>query len=260
MVKQFTKSISSHGFHKLNKEILSHNIDLANKSQKFILPDGGLLYDDPEYKALDESEELHLPYSIIALEYTRNNIPTNQGEEKSSKAILFVRENDDSIVLSPIAWIDRLAVWAPLPEAGIPKIDYLDRSMLPSKGYPAIKLYLANENISISDYANEARVLLCFLNVLHCNNVHIERSESKKSSRLIKPAIKFDAYHFLTIDALKKANKVSDVQTFGNHRSPREHLRRGHIRRLEDGRRIWVKATVVASGSAGVISKDYAFK
>ena len=47
----------------------------------------------------------------------------------------------------------------------------------------------------------------------------------------------------------------------GHHRSPREHLRRGHIRRLADGRRIWVNAAIVGAGKGvGVVSKDYALR
>jgi hypothetical protein len=96
------------------------------------------------------------------------------------------------------------------------------------------------------------------LNALACSNVHIERSEPKKSSKKIKSALPFDTYHILTIDV--PGNSGGGMAT-GSHRSPREHLRRGHIRRLGDGRRIWVNATVVAAGrGAGVVTKDYAIR
>jgi hypothetical protein len=38
------------------------------------------------------------------------------------------------------------------------------------------------------------------------------------------------------------------------HRSPREHLRRGHIRIYQSGRRIWVNSTLVNAGVGGRIS------
>jgi len=65
----------------------------------------------------------------------------------------------------------------------------------------------------------------------------------------------FDDYHILTIESPKAA--ASDGGHGGSHRSPREHLRRGHIRRLEDGRKLWINATVVNAGVGGKVSKDY---
>jgi hypothetical protein len=37
---------------------------------------------------------------------------------------------------------------------------------------------------------------------------------------------------------------------------PREHLRRGHIRRLPDGRKTWVVCCVVGSRALGVVKKS----
>lgn len=42
----------------------------------------------------------------------------------------------------------------------------------------------------------------------------------------------------------------------GSHASPRVHLRRGHIRRLGDGRKVWVQSCVVGS-KHGMLTKDY---
>jgi hypothetical protein len=46
----------------------------------------------------------------------------------------------------------------------------------------------------------------------------------------------------------------------GTHRSPRQHLRRGHIRNLQSGKKVWVNATVVGSRDNGVINKAYGIK
>ena len=43
----------------------------------------------------------------------------------------------------------------------------------------------------------------------------------------------------------------------GTHRSPRQHLRRGHIRRIAEDRKIWVTSCVVGAKSQGVIEKTY---
>jgi len=257
MTKQFANAIAIPSFPAENRKMLSHAIDLAQASQKFLLPEGGRLYDDPEYRALDESEPLKLPYPFVALEYTRRGYTANEEGFKSTKAILFARERDDAIVLMPVMWVDHMGTWGPAPEAAIPRVGYLDRATV-FGGYTAIKIQRADERIPLSDYADEAGALLCFLNVLQCKNVHVERSKPKTSGKKIKAALPFDTYHVLTIDV---PGRTGDGVATGGHRSPREHLRRGHIRRLADGRRIWVNATVVAAGrGAGVVTKDYAVR
>lgn len=256
MVKQFSKSMSMSGFPKESKEPLSHAIDLANSSQKFLLPDGGRLYDDKEYRAIDENEPLNLPYKFIALEYTRNFKSEDKNKYQPKKALLFARERDDCIVITPIVWVEHYGMWAPYPEVAIHRTGFLDRSKV-INGYTAIKLYNPNSFISNEDYADEIGALLCFLNVLKCNNVHIDKSNTKASGKKIKSALAFDTYHVLTIDVARTPGAGNGIAGC-DHRSPREHLRRGHIRRLADGRRIWVNATVVAAGrKSGFVEKDY---
>lgn len=257
MVKQFTRMIEMpHGIPEENLKMLSHGVDLANASHKFILPEGGRLYDDPNYRALDESVPLRLPYPFVALEYSRRSTSPNSAGFSSSKAIVFAREREGYIVITPVMWIDHASIWGPGPDAAIPTVGYLDRATV-INGYTAIKIKLSDERFNISDYACEVGALLCFLNVLNCKNVHIERSEPRKAGKKIKAALPFDTYHVLTIDVGKSPGAGSGLIGI-SHRSPREHLRRGHIRRLEDGRRIWVNATVVAAGrGAAKVEKDY---
>ena len=46
----------------------------------------------------------------------------------------------------------------------------------------------------------------------------------------------------------------------GTHASPRYHDRRGHQRRLKNGKVIWVKACKVGDPSKGAVFKDYAVR
>lgn len=260
MVKQFTQAISVPSFPAVSRRILSHYVDLAGASTKFILPDFGRLHDDPEYRALDDSLSLSLPYEFIALEYTRINgeLHDHVGSAQSSKAIVFARQRDDSIAITPAVWFDSKGMWSPMPEAAIPRTGYLRRDLPKMNGYTAVNVWRADERIPLSDYQDEIGTLLCFLNILGCSNVNVERVEPKTSGRKIKAALPFDTYHVLTIDVPRIAGAGEST---GGHRSPREHLRRGHIRRMSDGRRIWVNATVVAAGrGAGVVHKDYAIR
>ena len=254
------------------RSVMSHVVDLHGASTKFLLPHGGRLFDDLQYRALDEAEPLRLPYPYIALEYNTSG-KTRQEDSPigylngaaqyeadsfivAPKRIVFARERDDWIAITVAFWTQHDGTWRVLPECAIPTMHYLDRSQtIGHLGVP-IQVKMMNESVPMSDYMDELGALLCFLNVLQCSNVHIERSAPKNEGKKIKAALPFDAYHTLTIDANKPAT-VSVGASHG-HRSPREHLRRGHIRRLFDGRRIWVNAAVIGAGKgAGTIKKDY---
>ena len=43
----------------------------------------------------------------------------------------------------------------------------------------------------------------------------------------------------------------------GTHASPRQHDRRGHLRRLRSGKNVWVKAHKVGDASKGIVWHDY---
>jgi hypothetical protein len=260
MKKQFLENLE---IPDANHAMLRNAIYMADSSQKFILPDGGRLYDDKELKCLDETQPIRLPFPIIALEYSRNApLPTeNQSTEaKCSKAIIFAREfnNDgkDVILITAVNWADMYGLWLPFPNVAIPSVGYLDRSRVSATGRVTIKV-IQNGIIPAEDTMDEIGALLCFLNILTCKNVSIEKMHHGKEGKKVKSALPFDSYHVLSI-AADGGTSTPGVGASREGRSPREHLRRGHIRRLQDGRRIWVNATVVAAGRGnGIVSKDY---
>lgn len=256
MVKQFTADFHNPS---ADQRLLSHAIDLAAISTKFLLPDGGRLIDDLELKGLDETQPLRLPYQFIALEYNRACLgPPAPGLAQSTKAIIFAREHENAIALLQISWFDNAKRWAAMGEVTIPRTGYLDRGTVVN-GRTCVKHTVPAWPCTIEDFADEVGSLMNFLNILQCSNVHVERSEPKRAGKKIKAALQFDTYHLLTIDIPSVAS--GDRQGPGTHRSPREHLRRGHIRRLSDGRRIWVNAAVVGGGKgAGIVTKDYAIR
>ncbi len=238
-----------------------HALDLCRISQKFILPNGGHLLQDTELRALDETERLRLPHQFIALEYlaTKENINEPDMTELCRRRIVFCREGDDGVYITPGICFDSNGMWNLMGECFIPGVDYLDRSnMLDGRVYLKTR-WPRNQNPK--DYYDEVAVALSFLNALACSNVHIERSEAKKSGKKIKAALPFDSYHILTID-IEKSGKSAALTSGGNHRSPREHLRRGHIVRPGEGRRpFWRNATVVCAGRGyHKVEKDYCIK
>lgn len=101
-------------------------------------------------------------------------------------------------------------------------------------------------------------VVLGFITALACSNV-IE-SDQKAELKLNKSRTKkgkqpFFNYKILTIDTQKHRNDKKGGAS-STHNSPRAHLRRGHIRRLED-RNVWVNPCVVGDKTKGVIDKEY---
>lgn len=254
--RQVTRQFNSHLANDLltpeGRAIYTETVADLAKSEKFMLPDGGRLLNDREYRALDESEPLHLPYPIIALEYRRSG-PARLDSVESSKAIVVARETDTHIALRPVFWIAEHEQWYALKEAKISRTDYLERS---SPESPVVfKLDTPDDVRSPEDYDDELGCLMDFLNALQCSNVRRDLSGSQASGRKIKSALPFDSYYVLSVSV--GSAEGSNGEQSENHRSPREHLRRGHIRRYASGLRIWVNAAVINAGIGGTILKDY---
>lgn len=260
MVKQFSNTLKIPNCPLETKETLSHYIDLAHASQKFMMPPGGRLIDDKQFKALDENEPLRLPYEMIAIEYLSVKTEADDLKPsdylKSSKRIVFCRRREDYIVMSLALWHDAAGIWVAFGECAIPSTGYFDRSFISNNGRVGMVFKLRDPSHSPSDYADEVGAVLDFLNALQCSNVGIEKLAVKKAHKALRKAIPFDEYHVLTI-SVSNAKSIGNGASSDSHRSPREHLRRGHIRRYENGLKIWVNAAVVNAGVGGKISKDY---
>jgi hypothetical protein len=222
-------------------------IDKAKRLEsavKFMLPDGGCAIDDFEIRGLGDTE-LRLPFENIALEFRQG---PHQKTGKMVKGIVSCQQLPESILITAFAGITG-EEWRIGESFELPTKDHTDKTNRTWE--PKVPEDGQKKGIAVW--------VLLFLNALACSNVHIEKIEQPKAGRKIKSKYPFDSYHVLTIDVPRRVGEIG-VAT-GPHRAPREHLRRGHIRRLSDGRRIWVNATVVAAGrGAGVVKKDYALR
>lgn len=236
------------------KAVVDHVIDLCRASQKFMLPPNGELLPDAELRALDDSVPLRLPHQFVALEFT-SYLAADNGTTVPAKRVVFCREDEDGIYVRPAAYLGANGFWMVKRDACIPKTNYLDRS--DPRNLKVIAEYQPGEGMK--DGFRHVMVVLGFLNALACSNVRVQASAPKKSGKKIKAALPFDTYHVLTIDV---SGREAENKGFSStHRSPREHLRRGHIVRPEGRRPYWRNATVVCSGrGGGVVSKDYAIR
>ena len=249
----FAKSLSENKDHAF-RGILESIINAINDSVKFTLPRNGRTIGDPSFRGIREDMELSLPFKTIALEYERDEIEdTDDHYGGASKVVVIAKDVGDNITMTGLMWIKNLKSWGPMPSVLIPKVDFFamrekDRTLINAQWNPILPF---------SDYEDELGALFDFLNALACKNVHIEKSPAKstKQGKKVKTALPFDDYHFLTVDVPGKSG-VRGEGFGGSHRSPREHLRRGHIRRLDSGP-IWVNACVVNAGIGSKVGKSY---
>jgi len=236
---------------------------ILDKATKFTLPLNGLILNDAQLKGLEGVEELRLPYERIALEFTRDvNIyndysPLKDKTHFPNKIVLLLVEWSKHISVQ--MWCHSVGIWYPCAPISIPKTDSY---VMGEKGVYTYKVHMPPiELMGVctpksleQDYAMELKIVFGFLNAMACSNVKAEKLPTRKPSKTLG-ALPFDEYHVLTIDRPAGTGKG---HAGGSHRSPREHLRRGHIRRLSTGSKIWVNAAVINAGAGGKIRKQYA--
>ena len=233
---------------KLPKMPLDALIGALDEAVKFTLPDDGEIIEDPKLKGLNDIAELHLPYKSIVLEFVLIYA-------KLKKIVVYAVEYETSIYVNVWAGVDE--GWISFGIVNIPKTNFMRYEADGEVSYRFKRLDVMEDEYKkdadlLSDLA--AGTLLRFLNALACSNVHTEKLPARKASKTLG-ALPFDDYHVLTID---RPTGNGNGHAGGGHRSPREHLRRGHIRRLSTGSKIWVNAAVINAGAGGKIRKQYA--
>jgi len=114
-------------------------------------------------------------------------------------------------------------------------------------------------NLCMHDTGLEVSALLEFIEALSCKNVSTDTlhkaDESTNRKRARSKKLPIYETKCLVIDA-GKITTCNNGEKSKTHSSPRQHLRRGHIRRLDSGN-IWVNSCVVGDPSKGRIDKTY---
>jgi len=107
------------------------------------------------------------------------------------------------------------------------------------------------------DANDEVHMAIQACAVLNCANVEtvdVRPKPAMNARRLAMRRSPFFTYKVLQLGAGKTA---ASAMGSGSHAAPRTHLRRGHIRRLEN-KVTWVRPAVVnAGGERGIVAKDY---
>lgn len=241
----------------LDPEMLKYRREIAGlirESEKFLLPNGGLLLDDQHFRGIAD-DDLRLPYPVICLEYSMvDGAPLRPGQVLCTRRVALCSEEGDWISIRSVAFYDQVKLWLPIPKIRLPRTGCIRPGSDPRGA--DIFMFFTRPEVDLHDYADEVRALLGLLNALACSNVTTERTPVKNAKQ--KPgALPFDSYHYLVLRNRYETGCTGRTG-IGAGRSPREHLRRGHIRRLPTGAKTWVNATVVNAGRAGgTVRKTY---
>ena len=105
---------------------------------------------------------------------------------------------------------------------------------------------------------DEAKFCLAFvgtwLKSMSCE-AHVPFVRPTFTNRRKIAAGKLPSYDWRTV--IVEPRTVKREHQGGTHASPRQHDRRGHIRRLASGRQVWVKPCKVGDASKGAVFHDY---
>lgn len=113
----------------------------------------------------------------------------------------------------------------------------------------ALKSAKTAMDAAAGDLFDEVLTPLVVTAILNCGNAGVKNVEApaklnKKRASSGKEPI--PGYSYISITAPPSKGKQGTQG--GSHASPRSHLRRGHIRRYETGKHIWIQATIVNAG------------
>jgi hypothetical protein len=249
----------SHNLHASCEEGVKKLDDLVRVMQgsiKFALPDNGKVIDDSNFKALS-GIDIELPFPVIALEFF-----WSEKGERSGKHVVFADDNGDGAIgITMLS--EHGGKWVYWPRFLFSKDSFKHGGMEILEGGEGFSINSCRFDLqdiwknNFCMLAITLASLFSFLNALACRNVHIEKLGNRPPKKAKHGALPFDEYHVLTISSASSSTRGPST---GTHRSPREHLRRGHIRQLSNGERVWVNATVVNSNIGGKVHKSYRCK
>lgn len=235
-------------------------------AEKFILPLGAKILDDAALELLCDPTIVRLPYPTTLLEYSTAGLEVKGYDETpvttSHRRIVVATERDDDIYVMGIwdapehhAW-----AWSPWFKLGREAFGTLHTGkpaqysiMAGGKLWEKYRNHPQFEECMVRDMSQEFWALGRFIAAMACKNVgSVTIPSPRKHSK--KSAIPFDDYRCLVINGSGESGEGGEI---GDRKSPREHLRRGHVRRLANGSMTWVNSAVINAGSGGSIKKHY---
>jgi hypothetical protein len=243
-------------------------LDQAASAPKFFLPDDGMLL---SRDLLHLDVDARLPYPTVCLEFATREQNDFWRYEPGQVELEPWIEEELGLVGTAYATDRRIVVAREHEKEGrhFIRVSSLSRQVETSGLRPATwradtglnwhpRMISKKNPFLLSIYVAVAPVF-SLIQALQCANVQAELAITAKPKvnerRIADGKAPFFDYHILTLKDLPQRRHREPTEN--GHASPRQHLRRGHIRRLDDGRRLWINATVVGAAENGTISKDY---
>ena len=265
-------------------------LDSAKSAPKFVLPDNGKVFDDA-FRGLPD--DFRLPYPSIVIEYVcrlegglvEDKFGSDATHAAPERIIYAQQTEDNSILVASVIcihargrkfWTMQPFLAEIIPRAQLSEVDkaqlrthsFVDghteisqaATVMHDLGGRAIKDFGSKwEEHAFYDMNDECNAVLELIEALSCSNVSHEalpvRKQNKSAAK--RGALPFDEYRVLTVRSSVAGKDGIPVVLPLDRRTPREHLRRGHVRVLKDSRRIWVNSTVVNANVGARITKDY---
>lgn len=260
----------------------------AQAAPKFSMPFGGRLFDT------DLSEmptPVRLPFPMVVLEFPTHEYPLRPlfmelPDDKRGDAVeqdlgrdriivIATQDGEEPITLTIVqrAINTDTWVWAPFTVAIAYKREITPDNptglwMSVNNRYPShnekplSEAWMAKVAATVMKAAFYAVYDMVF--ALDTNRATVTTVEARKLNKAAKKrgALPFDSYKVLTI-APTSEEKDEPTLPSGetrDHRTPREHERRGHWRRYKSGKEVFIEKLTVNKGVGGKIIKDYQLK
>lgn len=225
-------------------------------------PEGALLYDKYSFVF----EQFRLPYPEVVLEHFTSpagRVASQEYNIKFDATLIHLKEIEDGWVKGRVFFRRSETKKWDICNFGFKIKPYVSKQGLET--YPVFETLTSDLlyhgkglDVFVNDVGGEITTVIEFLAILHCTNVSVETKKpskevnKKRRAQGKKPLL---AYKVLTIPGMTGEHHHRG----GTHNSPRTHLRRGHIRRLSSGKRVWVNACLVnRDAKNGMVVKKYA--
>ncbi|RLA17455.1 MAG: hypothetical protein DRQ62_14945 [Gammaproteobacteria bacterium] len=219
---------------------LADLIDPVKSSIKFQY-DGDLIPFN-EREMLQLAKEVKLPYELCYFEFYGSSI--------------LAREHVDDCILFQVFFNLPGKNWLIIPPKIMLVLDTTIGRIFPLKNQQLFS-EISKEKQLAELIGATVGFMIRFLVAFNCSNTYIENNSP--SIKLQKSRIKkgkLPLFEYKTLHINMNNTRVKKQPGAGTHASPKVHLRRGHIRKLEK-EDIWVQPCVVGSKENGIIYKDY---